>query len=495
MKKILLLFITFFSLSVSAQIYTINPQLKLNTVTEGTANDSVLVRAADGLVKHVPQSSIQGTLPTGLEAIDEGNGIGYRLSTVDSADYGNIGRASIDLNLIDPYGSSPANIGVAAEASFSAGIGNIITGGGYSAAIGSGNEITSSSYSNSAIGNQNKILSGYGNTAIGIYNEINSSSNGFATLAGMNNRASNTNPAGAIGTALDVRSRNHFAVGAANTIWAGTNSAVDRPIFTVGNGTYTTPSGPWEAAVRSDAFNVRYDGVVEAPSLSITEINSGHPYILTTKEWVNSVIPTATPTLNEVTLAGGISEQDIALYGALLNYDDEIALEWDSNGRVFKIKDLYGPTSYLDIDVGNNVTILKQVTTRLEGELDLNGNRIITNEPNGNITLQPNGVGLVEIASDINITNSLDNASIKGNGTTFIDYNDAKGDIRLGTALDVYVRSNGRLDAPQFKLNALNTAPVSATDTGLVGEIRITADYIYVCVAANTWKRTALSAW
>lgn len=40
-----------------------------------------------------------------------------------------------------------------------------------------------------------------------------------------------------------------------------------------------------------------------------------------------------------------------------------------------------------------------------------------------------------------------------------------------------------------------NTAPASASATGTTGEVRITADYIYVCTATNTWKRTALTTW
>ena len=42
---------------------------------------------------------------------------------------------------------------------------------------------------------------------------------------------------------------------------------------------------------------------------------------------------------------------------------------------------------------------------------------------------------------------------------------------------------------------ALNTAPASAADTGTTGEIRIDADFIYVCTATNTWKRTAIATW
>lgn len=41
----------------------------------------------------------------------------------------------------------------------------------------------------------------------------------------------------------------------------------------------------------------------------------------------------------------------------------------------------------------------------------------------------------------------------------------------------------------------IQTAPTSASDTGEAGELRITNDYIYVCVATDTWKRVALSTW
>lgn len=37
--------------------------------------------------------------------------------------------------------------------------------------------------------------------------------------------------------------------------------------------------------------------------------------------------------------------------------------------------------------------------------------------------------------------------------------------------------------------------PASASDTGTSGQIAWDSDYIYVCTAANTWKRAALSTW
>lgn len=39
------------------------------------------------------------------------------------------------------------------------------------------------------------------------------------------------------------------------------------------------------------------------------------------------------------------------------------------------------------------------------------------------------------------------------------------------------------------------TAPVSPTSAGEVGQMAFDESYLYVCVALNTWKRTALSSW
>ena len=55
--------------------------------------------------------------------------------------------------------------------------------------------------------------------------------------------------------------------------------------------------------------------------------------------------------------------------------------------------------------------------------------------------------------------------------------------------------ATGTLTNGQMDIAALNTAPASAGAAGVLGEIRYTADYIYVCTATNTWKRTAIATW
>jgi hypothetical protein len=42
---------------------------------------------------------------------------------------------------------------------------------------------------------------------------------------------------------------------------------------------------------------------------------------------------------------------------------------------------------------------------------------------------------------------------------------------------------------------AHSTAPANAGATGTAGQIAYDADYIYLCIATDTWKRTAISTW
>lgn len=239
------------------------------------------------------------TPPTGFEALDEGNGIGYRIIGVNPAKYGNIGVGSLDFTLFDPWPAvdplTTGDYGVSAPYSLIIGSENKLKGGGYSQIIGSVNEITSTLYNNTILGGFNKIHSGYGNSLIGVYNEASTDDNGFVFLAGMNNRASGTDPGGVIGTALDVRGRGQVAVGIANTIWLGGNNASNRPAFTVGIGTSTTPAGPWVAIIRKDGFLVDFSGLVTAPNMLIAAIDTDTTgKVLITKEYLNRTFTVAT---------------------------------------------------------------------------------------------------------------------------------------------------------------------------------------------------------
>jgi len=47
----------------------------------------------------------------------------------------------------------------------------------------------------------------------------------------------------------------------------------------------------------------------------------------------------------------------------------------------------------------------------------------------------------------------------------------------------------------KYPVIILSAAPASASAPGEPGQIAFDSDYIYVCVAANTWKRVAIATW
>ena len=49
--------------------------------------------------------------------------------------------------------------------------------------------------------------------------------------------------------------------------------------------------------------------------------------------------------------------------------------------------------------------------------------------------------------------------------------------------------------SPPLAAVVLGNAPSTASSTGSAGDIRYDSGYVYICVAANTWKRAALTTW
>ena len=70
---------------------------------------------------------------------------------------------------------------------------------------------------------------------------------------------------------------------------------------------------------------------------------------------------------------------------------------------------------------------------------------------------------------------------------------DSSGRLLVGTSSD----SGGALlqvNGDRMRIGTAKT-PASAGATGTTGEIAWDANYIYVCTATNTWKRTAIATW
>jgi hypothetical protein len=64
------------------------------------------------------------------------------------------------------------------------------------------------------------------------------------------------------------------------------------------------------------------------------------------------------------------------------------------------------------------------------------------------------------------------------------------GNIVLPGADSSITYIDGTLAAPQ-----ITGVPANATDNGVPGQTAFDSTHIYICVATNTWKRTAIATW
>jgi hypothetical protein len=56
------------------------------------------------------------------------------------------------------------------------------------------------------------------------------------------------------------------------------------------------------------------------------------------------------------------------------------------------------------------------------------------------------------------------------------------------------LKVEGSVLATQFKLSALHAPPANSSAACSAGEIRVTQDSIYVCIAANMWRKATLAS-
>jgi len=104
------------------------------------------------------------------------------------------------------------------------------------------------------------------------------------------------------------------------------------------------------------------------------------------------------------------------------------------------------------------------------------------------------GTGDLKIKGSTNVMISTSSggtmAQFTDSGAAFLYHS---GNLRLATSALGVTAYGDVTTTGQFRVNALNAVPASASAAGTLGEIRFTADHIYVCVATNTWKRVAIA--
>jgi len=128
-------------------------------------------------------------------------------------------------------------------------------------------------------------------------------------------------------------------------------------------------------------------------------------------------------------------------------------------------------TNTMLLPAGADSTLVSEVATQTltNKTVDLTDNTVTGTTAEFNTALSDGD--FATLAGTETLTNkSLTSPTITGSGS--IAATDVTAEITLGV-----------------------TAPSSASDTGTAGDIRYDADYIYVCVATDTWKRVAISTW
>ena len=77
-----------------------------------------------------------------------------------------------------------------------------------------------------------------------------------------------------------------------------------------------------------------------------------------------------------------------------------------------------------------------------------------------------------------------------------------KGDVGLGSADNtsdtnkpVSTAQQTALDLKQPKVDFISSAPATATSTGTTGQLIYAGNYLYICIATDTWLRAQLLTW
>lgn len=258
-----------------------------------------------------PASSIVSV--TGLEAIDEGNGVGWRLIGRDPDNYGNIGLNAIDFSNSDAVsterGSTGENSITFGNNNINQQSGSIVLGASQSVKItdtfqganiitGFNSYVWGATYSSLVAVNRSTIgVEGTNYTTNALYQNL-VVGDGIEYYAGRDS--------GAVGGGLISGSTGVFTVGIANEDLTTTTSNWEiarynnyGPRFIVGCGTFTPTTGV--ASVRQNGFVVMSDGTATFPILTNAKIDAAGDYSAVTKGWVN------TATANNVDGSGTVN--------------------------------------------------------------------------------------------------------------------------------------------------------------------------------------------
>lgn len=275
--------------------------------------------ASTGQLSISSGNTVTTVIPTGLEVLNEGNGVGWRLIGRNPTEYGNIGLNAIDFGCKYVL----ANIGSIGEQSVTFGEDNI--NNSYAGFVMGYKNTTTSNANYCVVAGHTNYARGFGGAMFGNANFNRGDSTSGANYTLVSGRNVDTYIVGGIvaGLSLKAASVGTAVFGQANVEYMGTtnsaNTLID-PIFVVGNGTVNNTT--LIATSRSDAFRILLNGLITAPSLTtamITAESTGR--VLVTREFLTGHTTGATSGMTQ-SLSFSASTGDLAISdGNTVNLD------------------------------------------------------------------------------------------------------------------------------------------------------------------------------
>lgn len=148
---------------------------------------------------------------------------------------------------------------------------------------------------------------------------------------------------------------------------------------------------------------------------------------------------------------------------------------------------------------GSSISNAEDITNGLQiNGADSADNLQTTVDVNGNVAVKPSGNRFAVEADYLELDDSsgTNRGHIveSGNALNFSSTSSAMAFLPGGSAYSFIGYSTRFRVMKTIELD-YSSAPASASDTGTTGQVAWDANYLYVCTATNTWKRSALSTW
>ena len=312
------------------------------------------------------------------------------------------------------------------------------------------------------------------------------------------------------------------------------------PVFSASDAAAVTAAGiaNWNTAYSwgnhgAQGYLVGYGGVSNHTDVDITGVQNGQLLQYNGSNWVN-ITPsyissyTETDTLDSVLARGDSSARNIQILdgGELrLGTGNDYCQIWSNNSNTLYIRNTLGTGA------GGDVYYQSRTGHHFYSGGTALGNNCLSLTGSGICTLKYLGSDrLVTTAAGVTVTGAVTATSFVKSGGTSSQYLMADGSVTTGgggggasvtisdtapggvSAGDLWWESDtGRLkiyyqdtDTTQWVDTnppltqdriASSSAPSSASDTGVPGDIRYDSSYVYICISNNTWKRAALATW